>query len=62
MKVHKVYLFFVSKGGVLFFLTGTCEGKGKGTGTVVTVLVAEPCRLFMYEWSFNDDRTIKESI
>jgi len=40
----------------LFFLTG------KGKGTVVNVRVVEPCRLFMYEWSFNDDRTIKESI
>jgi len=58
MSVHKFCLFFLSKGGVLFCLTGT----GKGKGAVVTVLVAEPCRLFMYEWFFNDDRTIKESI
>jgi len=58
MKVHKFYLFFVSKGGVLFFLTG----KGKGNDTVVTVLVTEPYRLFMHELSFNDDRTIEESI
>jgi hypothetical protein len=58
MKVHKFYLFFVSKGGVLFFRTG----KGKGNDTVVNVLVTEPCLLFMHELSFNDDRTIEESI
>lgn len=51
LRVHKFCLFLLSKGGVLFCLTGT----------VVAVLVAEPCRLFMYEWFFNDDRTIKES-
>jgi hypothetical protein len=58
MKVHNLYLLFVSKGGVLFFMTG----KDKGNDTVVTVLVTEPCRLFIHELSFNDDRTIGGSI